>query len=180
MPNILYTSSFIKEPNTIYSKLLELNWLSVTEARMEYFMSDIPRSYTYGNGLHAREYVSNEYSKEVLEIQNLLNKDHNANYNVCFLNRYNNQRNQLGWHADDSPSMDFDHPISVVSFGAEREIWWKLKGETGIVPTYQRQKLENGSLFIMPAGFQRTHFHRIPRADREVGVRISLTFRKYI
>ena len=36
-------------------------------------------------------------------------------YNVCFLNRYDDQRNHLGWHADDSPEMDHDHPIAVVS-----------------------------------------------------------------
>ena len=134
----------------VLKHLLELNWLSVTEARKEYFMSDVPRSYVYGKPPHDREYHSSEYSDVVKGIQNELNFG-GFDYNVCFLNRYDTQKHQLGWHADDSPTMDRDHPIAVVSFGAEREIWWKLQEEKGEVPKDQRQKLGHGSLFVMPA-----------------------------
>jgi alkylated DNA repair dioxygenase AlkB len=113
----------------IYTHLLNLDWLSVTEARLEYFMSDKPRSYIYGKPPHDREYFSSTYTEEVLKVQQLLNSKLGTDYNVCFLNRYNTQRHQLGWHADDSPTMDKEHPIAVISFGAEREIWWKLKEE---------------------------------------------------
>lgn len=174
-----YTENFIINPDEVFAHLLGLNWLSVTEARLEYFMSDIPRSCIYGKPPHDREYHSSPYSEPVTAIQNKLNQELGANFNVCFLNRYNTQKHQLGWHADDSPTMDRDHPIAVISFGAQREIWWKLQEDKGIVPPDQRQLLGHGSLFIMPAGFQDTHFHRIPKADREVGVRVSLTFRRY-
>jgi alkylated DNA repair dioxygenase AlkB len=167
-----YVADFIPNPG------LALDWLRMTEARQEYFMSDVPRSYTYGKGEHAREYHSAPYSDVVRDIQDELNR-FGAAYNVCFLNRYDTQKHQLGWHADDSPTMDRDHPIAVVSFGAEREIWWKLQSATGVVPPEDRQKLGHGSLFVMPAGFQDLYFHRIPRADRECGVRVSLTFRRY-
>jgi len=69
--------------------------------------------------------------------------------------------------------------IHVVSFGVEREIWWKEKEFKGLVPQENRQLLKSGSIFIMPAGFQANHFHKIPKADREVGPRVSLTFRNY-
>lgn len=166
-------------PDEILADLLRLRWLSVTEARQEYFMSDLPRLYTYGTPQHAREYHSSDYSPMVKLIQDSLNAC-GWEYNVCFLNRYDNQKNQLGWHADDSPEMDRYHPIAVVSFGAEREIWWRLNDSPGVVPAGQRQKLAHGSMFIMPAFFQDTYQHRIPRADREVGVRVSLTFRRYV
>ena len=176
-----YTDHFVDNPDAVLVHLLDdLNWLSVTEARLEYFMSNEPRSYIYGKPPFNREYHSSSYTEQVSDIQNKLNQELNANFNVCFLNRYNTQKNQLGWHADDSPTMDKDHPIAVVSFGAEREIWWKLQEETGVVPPEQRRRLGHGSLFVMPARFQDSHFHRIPRADREVGVRVSLTFRRYI
>lgn len=174
-----YQENFILNPNKALQHLMSLCWLSATEARQEYFMSDVPRSYTYGKPPFDRKYHSSDYSKEVLDIQLDLNAEFGTDYNVCFLNRYNNQKNQLGWHADDSPTMDRNHPIAVVSFGAEREIWWKHKSESGVVPKEQRQLLGHGSLFIMPAGFQNEYLHRIPRCDREVGVRISLTFRRY-
>ena len=32
----------------------------------------------------------------------------------------------------------------------------------------------------MPAGFQLTHQHRIPKAPGIVGTRVSLTFRRYV
>jgi len=175
-----YFKNYIEKPDEVFDHLLGLNWLNVTEARMEYFMSDVPRSYTYGSPPHDREYHSSVYTDVVKSIQNKLNEESGFKYNVCFLNRYNTQKNQLGWHADDSPTMDYDHPIAVISFGAEREIWWKPQEDKGAVPPEQRQLLSHGSLFVMPSGFQNTHFHRIPKADREVGVRVSLTFRRYL
>ena len=90
-----------------------------------------------------------------------------------------NSRNGLGWHSDDSHSIDHNEGIAVVSFGAEREIWWKMKGEKGVVPDSNRRVLKNGLLFYMPPGFQDTHLHRIPKHDRDCGPRVSLTFRKY-
>lgn len=160
--------------------LMALPWLEVTDARKEYFMSDVPRSYAYGKGDFRRTYDSAPYSPEVAAIRNSLNRLYGTDYNVCFLNRYDDQRNQLGWHADDSPEMDGTHPISVVSFGAEREIWWRPTNFKGTIPEAWRQKLGHGSWFEMPAGFQAHYQHRIPKCDRAVGVRVSLTFRKYV
>lgn len=174
-----YYSRFIDKPDEILEHLLQLNWIDVTEARREYFMSDVPRTYQYGKGVGVREYHSEPYSEIVEDIQHRLNYAFNCGYNVCFLNRYDHQRQHLGWHADDSTSMDGDHAIAVVSFGAEREIWWKLQTEKGKVPPENRQKLGHGSLFIMPPHFQETYYHRIPKCDRECGVRVSLTFRRY-
>ena len=44
----------------------------------------------------------------------------------------------------------------------------------------ERVKLGHGSLRVMEAGMQDIHVHRIPKADRVVGPRISLTFRGYV
>lgn len=175
-----YISACIPNPYELMAHLLELDWLELTPARKEYIMSDEPRSYTYGTPPHARTYSAQSFTEPVRNLMRQLNKTFLTTYNVCFLNRYDDQKNQLGWHADDSPEMDRDHSIAVVSLGAEREIWWKPNEETGIVPPSQRQRLGHGSLFIMPPRFQDTHLHRIPKADREVGVRISLTFRHYL
>lgn len=168
---------------TLKHLLEDLTWLEVTPARKEYFMSDKPRSYAYSvrddTGSHMRDYHSSPYTERIERYRLLLNTP-GLGYNVCFLNRYDDQRNHLGWHADDSPEMDHDHPIAVVSFGAEREIWWKPKDYKGVVPVACRQLLEHGSIFTMPAGFQREYLHRIPKCDHACGVRVSLTFRRYI
>lgn len=156
-------------------------WIQVTDARLECFMSHSTETYTYGEGRGVRTYTPVPYSSIVNEIQDELNrtKFDTYAYNVCFLNRYDNAQMQLGWHSDDSPGMNHDHPIAVVSFGQAREIWWREIGQTGVIPRNQRQLLEHGSVFIMPAGMQRTHQHRIPKGDREMAMRVSLTFRNY-
>jgi hypothetical protein len=55
----------------------------------------------------------------------------------------------------------------------------KTKTTDPVVPPSQRIKLENGSIFLMPPGYQDTHLHRIPRHDLPCGPRVSLTFRTF-
>lgn len=177
----IYIPSYIEDKDTIFNHLLnDLEWLQMTEARKEYFMSNETIAYTYGSGIAARTYTSSPFSEPIKKMMEKLNADYNSDYNVCFLNRYDTQKNQLGWHADDSPEMNTKHDICVISFGAEREIWTKDKSFKGEIPKDDRYLLQNGSLFIMPAGFQENHFHKIPRCDKACGIRISLTFRNYI
>lgn len=164
----------------IFEHLMGLDYLNATEARKEYFMSDIERTYTYGKGVGQRTYVSKPFSDMVSGIRNLVNVRLHASYDICFINRYDNFKNNLGWHSDDGIEMDNTHPIGVMSFGAEREIWWKPQNFKGEVPKENRLKLEQGSLFVMPVGFQELYYHKIPKADNQnCGTRISLTFRKY-
>ena len=175
---------------TLEAVLDSTPWIQVTDARLECFMSATTATYTYGEGRGIRTYMPVPYSPLVTSIQETLNThvSHVLNehphrsglYNVCFLNRYDNASMQLGWHSDDSPGMDHDHPIAVVSFGQPREIWWRGKTQTGVIPADQRQLLEHGSIFVMPEGMQRTHQHRIPKGDKPMGTRISLTYRHYV
>ena len=157
----------------------KLNWWKRTSARFEYMMSDIPIKYTYGSGEFKRTYESMPFESFVKSTMMLLNNKFNTEYDICFLNRYDNEKMALGWHADDSPEIDIDHSIAVVSIGAEREIWVKEKGFKGNIPDDNKYKLTDGSLFIMPAGFQKKYLHKIPKSDRPCGTRISLTYRKY-
>jgi len=182
MEPVYKADEFFNGRESVFECLMALDWLSVTEARKEYFMSmDGGIPYTYGSGINARTYVSEKFIPEIERIRVSLSTMYATgwDYNVCFLNRYDNEKNQLGWHADDSPEMNPEHDIAVVSFGAEREIWWKDKEFRGVIPMENRRLLENGSLFIMPAGFQKDNFHKIPKWDRPCGTRISLTFRNY-
>lgn len=174
----------------------DVPWGTFTDARNECFMALKPTLYTYGSGKGVRTYESVPFQPWVLKAMNALNVvsyiesdgvglaaravDPIYSYNVCFLNRYENEKQHLGWHADDSPGMDHDHPIAVLSFGQPREIWWRANDQKGVIPEDQKQLLESGSLFVMRPGFQRTHQHRIPKGDRTMAPRISLTFRHYI
>jgi alkylated DNA repair dioxygenase AlkB len=158
----------------------QLEWENKQTARSEYFMSLTPRTYSYGNKHNGTtSYDSKEFtplSRFVLDYLNMLLE---TEFNVCFMNRYENEQQHLGWHADIFPGMREDQPIAVLSLGAEREIWWKEKDYKGVIPPSNRALLTNGSVFVMPVGFQDTHFHKIPKHDKPCGVRISLTFRSF-
>jgi alkylated DNA repair dioxygenase AlkB len=181
----LYIPSYAPDIVTIEYMLNEIPWGTFTDARQECFMAPEPLEYTYGSGRGVRTYKSGPFNSVVKNLMETLNSGARVGrlghtYNVCFLNRYDDASQHLGWHADDSPGMDHEHPIAVISFGQPREIWWRLADHKGEIPAEQRQLLGNGSLFEMPPGFQRTYQHRIPKGDREMKPRVSLTFRHYV
>ena len=178
MKDLIYIPDLI-EGDFIDTLVDGVNWLSETKMRKECFMADFDVEYTYLDYSGAPTYKSEGFHPIVKEILERVNERLGTSLDICFLNLYMNSRNGLGWHADDSHTIDHNEGIAVVSFGAEREIWSKLKGEKGVVPDENRRVLENGSLFYMPPGFQDTHLHRIPKHDKECGPRVSLTFRKY-
>lgn len=174
----LYISNYT---SSIFEDLLyDLNWTVTGAPRDEYFMSKKPLKYTYGRGKGERSYSSNRFHPFVEDLMWRINHDFGTEYDICFLNYYSDNSKHLGWHADDSPEMCHTHPIAVVSYGTERSIYWKHKDYKGQIPPEQQCKLGNGSLFIMPAGFQRDHLHKIPKHSCDCGGRISLTFRHYV
>lgn len=168
-----YIPNFVSVPD---GALESVSWEDRVKARRECFMSAKPRAYVYGSGRGVRTYYSTPMLSWVADIMVKVP----GNPNVCFLNRYEGERNALGWHSDDSPDTASSDPISVVSFGEPREIWWRRIGDTGAVPEENRKLLEPGSLFVMPPGFQEKFEHRIPKGSKKMGVRVSLTFRRMI
>lgn len=173
-----YTPGFLKNPDEIFKELWnELAWQRRGETpRREYYSNDIDVPYVYGKGAGQREYFPQPWHPRMREIQRQLEAFTGTRFEVCFLNGYDDQRDSLSWHADDSPEMDDDRPIAILSLGAERELWVCPQADTKDVT---KQKLGNGSLCLMPPGMQDTHFHRIPKAGFVCTPRVSLTFRGY-
>lgn len=155
-------------------------WVNVQNApRNECFMAlDTSLTYSYGRAARDRTYTAAPMHPGVVALMARINAHCGTAYNVAVLNYYLDQRNHLGWHSDDSPEQDPTHPIAVVSFGAERELWVKAKDHKGPIPLEDRYLLTVGSLFVMPPGFQDDYFHKIPKCDHVCGGRISLTYRK--
>jgi alkylated DNA repair dioxygenase AlkB len=176
MENIVYIDKYTL-PNQISILEKEVRWENLQVARGESFMSDTQREYQYiKNG---PVYKSIPFHPLVLEIMLKINNEFGYDLNVCFLNYYLDQTKALGWHADDSEPIDQSNPIAVISLGEKREIWTKPIDFKGVIPNEWRYPLNDGSLFIMPSGFQSSHKHKIPKGDRIMGSRISLTYRKW-
>lgn len=154
--------------------LKNVKWEERTGARREAFWSLLGEPYTYGQGRGVRTYYPQPFPYIMLPVKRRIDSIAGRNMQLCFLNRYDNERQHLGWHADDAPEQDDAAPIIVQSFGAEREIWVR---ENDRNDTLEKIKLEHGSIFIMHPGMQRTHQHRIPKHPQPCGVRVSLTWR---
>ncbi len=181
MEVVLYTPKFVVDPDEAFRALRdELDWeRRGSTPRSEYYINtlgDIP--YKYGSGQGVREYLPRPMHPIIKSMLHELKvMTGGVTFDVCFLNRYHNQSDHLGWHADDSPEMDDTRPIAIVSLGVEREIWFRSIANP---QDLYKKKLEHGSLCLMSAGMQDTHQHRIPKAGFECGERISLTFRGYV
>lgn len=165
----------------------ELPWHRVGDRpRDEVYFNDAPAPYTYGSGRGRTTYAPlTTWHSMVLRIRQQLEADlfklcgKRWIMDACFLNRYRDGKDHLGWHADDSPEMDPDRPVVSVSLGARRELWVR-PWQAGVPAEVQVFELVHGDALVMLPGMQRSWQHRVPKADRPVGPRISLTFRGYL
>jgi len=176
---ITYTPGFISDPMSVFKTLWEeLAWeRRGLTPRREYYCNEVAAPYKYGNPEFAREYLPSPWHPAISDIKAMVEERTAAKMEVCFLNGYENSRDHLGPHSDDSPEMDDARPISIVTLGAEREIWFMpIEDKTDVTKVL----LGNGSLCVMAPGMQDTWRHRIPKAGFECGPRISLTFRGYV
>lgn len=97
--------------------------------RRELYHNDRPVPYLYGKAEFARTYLPTPWNPIATLLREMIRDLHGIDYDVCFSNMYRNGKDQLGWHADDSPEMDDDYPIMIVSLYPDdktlREIWFR-------------------------------------------------------
>ena len=176
---ICYESGFVDDPASLFAEL----WSSLAwerrglTPRREYYCNDVAVPYVYGRGAGVREYSPSAWTPALLAVKSAVEALVGAPREVCLLKGYEDGRDHLGWHADDSPEMDDARPIAIVTVGAAREIWFRPNAATMSV---ERMTLEAGSLCIMEPGMQDLWQHRIPKAGFVCGPRISMTFRGFV
>jgi alkylated DNA repair dioxygenase AlkB len=144
--------------------------------RRECWMTDTNEPYTYGSGRGVRTYHPVVWHPTAKRFQGSISMKFVQKLEGCFANGYVNERQHLGWHSDNSPEMDDNRFIAILSFGAERDIYFRKIGERDTT----KVNMPHGSLLIMPIGFQLTHEHKIPKHWEPCGKRISFTYRGMI
>lgn len=184
---VLYVPGFLSRPEADHHlrEMLAVDWEKRPDApRSEHWSNDFDQPYTYGKGAGVRTYEARPMPKSVDTIREYVLDLTGVYHQGCFCNKYDGERDWLGWHSDDDPGIDHSDPISVVTLGQSRMIQYRtieparspLSEET--LP--QGIMLEHGSLFVMRPGMQATHMHRIPKAGFVAGTRISLTYRSLV
>lgn len=95
-------------------------------------------------------------------------------YGACFINVYEGQSGEIGWHKDNSPSIDASKPVTVVTLGDARPIELRESADSEVISITP----SHGSIYMMPPRFQEVYDHRVPEvSDPKAGIRISLVFR---
>ena len=128
--------------------------------------------YTYSNT--TKQALS--WTKELLELKQIVEKLTETKFNSCLLNLYHSGNEGMGWHSDDEESIQPNSTIASLSLGAERKFSFKHKQTKQTISSV----LEHGSLLIMKDATQAYWLHSLPKSKTISGPRINLTFRTMI
>ncbi len=116
------------------------------------------------------------WTKELLELKELIEKETGETFNSCLLNLYHNGDEGMAWHSDGEKDLKKDGAIGSLSFGAERKFAFKHKQSQEKIEMI----LEHGSLLVMKDTTQTHWLHRLPPTKRISNPRVNLTFRTIV
>ena len=143
----------------------------ITKRKVAWY-GEKPFEYTYSN---ITKYAL-PWTKELLELKTLIEKETGETFNSCLLNLYHNGEEGMAWHSDGETDLKKDGAIGSLSFGAERKFSFKHKQTDNKVELI----LEHGSLLVMKGTTQKHWLHRLPPTKKVIRPRVNLTFRTII
>jgi alkylated DNA repair dioxygenase AlkB len=109
-----------------------------------------------------------------LHIKQAVEQATGRQFNSVLLNYYRDERDSMGFHADDERELGPDPAIASVSFGAPRTFILKHRR----LPKTVKLALGDGCLLLMAGALQRHWLHGINKERSARGPRINLTFRR--
>ncbi|WP_107039154.1 alpha-ketoglutarate-dependent dioxygenase AlkB family protein [Brumimicrobium mesophilum] len=140
----------------------------ITKRKVAWY-GDQPFEYTYSKTTKS----ALPWSKELLELKEIIEKKSGETFNSCLLNLYHSGEEGMAWHSDAEKDLKKNGAIGSLSFGAERKFLFKHKASKKNVSVI----LEKGSLLVMKGTTQTNWLHRLPPTKRVKIPRINLTFR---
>lgn len=141
----------------------------IVTKRMVAWYGDSTFEYTYSN----KTKIALPWTKELLELKNLVQSKTGESFNSCLLNLYHNGSEGMAWHSDGEKDLKKDGAIASLSFGAIRKFSFKHKASKQSLSV----NLEHGSLLVMTGKTQTNWLHRLPLSKHVKTPRINLTFR---
>ncbi|AQS92738.1 alpha-ketoglutarate-dependent dioxygenase AlkB [Polaribacter sp. BM10] len=117
--------------------------------------------------------TANIFTKELLELKSIIEKETQETYNSCLLNLYHSGEEGMAYHSDGEKMLKKNGAIASLSLGAARKFSFKHKENKQRIDIV----LENGSLLVMKSGTQTNWLHRLPPTKKVKTPRINLTFR---
>ena len=140
----------------------------ITKRKVAWY-GEKPFEYTYSNTTKYAMF----WTKELLELKTVIEKETGETFNSCLLNLYHNGGEGMAWHSDGEKDLKKDGAIGSLTFGAERKFAFKHKQTNEKIELL----LEHGSLLVMKDRTQTFWLHRLPTTKRTTKPRVNLTFR---
>src|SRR5690554_8203061 len=140
-----------KEANAYFQALLStIDWRNdeavifgkkiITKRKVAWY-GEKPFEYTYSNTTKK----AFPWTKELLELKTIIEKETGETFNSCLLNLYHNGEEGMAWHSDGETDLKKNGAIGSLTFGAERKFAFKHKQTKEKVELL----LEHGSLLVM-------------------------------
>lgn len=121
------------------------------------------------------------WTKTLKVIRDLLERECDQNCNHLVLNRYENEKDYIGYHKDKTKSLVPNSKVIVLSLGDTRimdiqEIN-KVNGKNKTKKIFETEMV-HGSLFELTLKTNQNHKHQIRKTKTSKKVRLGLTFRQ--
>jgi len=169
----------VKKAQEFYNLLLEnIEWQNdkavifgktiITKRKVAWY-GEKPFQYTYSKTTKS----ALPWTKELLELKEIIEKKTGETFNSCLLNLYHNGEEGMTWHSDGETDLKKYGAIGSLSLGAERKFSFKHKTTKQSLSVL----LEKGSVLIMKGTTQENWLHRLPPTKKVKTPRINLTFR---
>jgi alkylated DNA repair dioxygenase AlkB len=143
----------------------------ITKRKVAWYGND---NYDYTYSRITRQAL--KWTKELLELKQLVEAKTGDTFNSCLLNLYHNGDEGMAWHSDDEKTLGENSSIASFSFGAERKFSFKHRQTKETLS----MMLEHGSLLVMKGTTQTHWLHCLPKSKRITTPRVNLTFRTMI
>ena len=140
--------------------------------RLQCWIGDEGCDYKYSGKKLNRQ----DWSSELLQIRKKIFKDLKIDFNSVLANYYRDGKDSMGWHSDDEKELGPNPTIASISFGSERNLYFrnKITKETISIPQ------AHGCLIVIDGKTQKNWQHSIKKTQKIIGPRINLTFRNII
>jgi alkylated DNA repair dioxygenase AlkB len=117
--------------------------------------------------------INSTVAREMQKIAHIVGNDACCKFNYALVNNYIDQTNSIGYHSDDEKELGKYPVIAGISLGQEREIYFKSNATGEVI----KISLPHNTLYIMHYPTNNYWKHSIPKSTKQLGQRISLTFR---
>ena len=140
--------------------------------RLQCWIGDEGCDYKYSGKMLNRQ----NWNKELMIIREKIFQETKIDFNSVLANYYRDGKDSMGWHSDDEKELGPNPTIASISFGSERNLYFRNKISKEIISIPHT----HGCLVMIDGGTQKNWQHSIKKTQKIIGPRINLTFRNII